>query len=90
MAEGGAVRVVLAPNWFAAAARSLLLLGAMLLVAAIMFVAKGPTQSSRDVRRNEIVLFAPRLVEGVAQLGGEALLVIVLTWGCREGLKIRL
>lgn len=90
MAKGGAVKVVLAPSRFAAAARSLLLLGAMLLVAAIMLVAKGPPQSSRDVRRNEIARFAPEVLPGVAQLGGQLLLVVVLTWACRGPLKIRL
>ena len=84
------MRVVLAPNWLAGAARSLLLLGAMLLVAVIMLGAKGPPQSSRDVRRNEIARFAPRAVPGVAQLGGQLLLVVVLTWACRGALKIRL
>jgi len=84
------VRVVLAPNWFAATTRSLLLLGAMLLVAAIMLGTKGPPQTSRDVRRDEIARFAPRLLPGVAHLGGQILLVVVLTWACREPLKIRL
>jgi hypothetical protein len=59
-------------------------------VTAVMFFANGPPQSSRDVRRDEIARFAPRLVQGVAQLGGETLLVVGLTWACREGLKIRL
>jgi len=84
------VKAVLAPNWFAAAARSLLLLGAILLVAAIMLGAKGPPQSSREVRRNEIARFAPRLLPGVAQLGAQLLLVVGLTWTCRGPLKIRL
>jgi hypothetical protein len=84
------VRVVLAPNWFTAAARSLLLLGAMLLVATIMLGAKGLPQSSREVHRDEIARFAPRLLPGVAQLGGELLLVVGLTWACRGPLKIRL
>ncbi len=84
------MRVVLAPNWLAAAARSLLLLGAMLLVAVLMLGAKGPPQSSRDVRRDEIARFAPRAVPGAAQLGGQLLLVVVLTWACRGALKIRL
>jgi hypothetical protein len=90
MAEGRAVRVVLAPNWFAAAVRSLLLLGAMLLVATALLAANGPPQSSRDAQRNEIARYAPRLAQGVADLGGQMLLVVVLTWGCRGGLKIRL
>lgn len=47
-------------------------------------------QTSRDVRRNEIVRFAPKLLPDVAQLGGEMLLVVVLTWTCRGPLKIRL
>jgi TRAP-type C4-dicarboxylate transport system permease small subunit len=84
------VRVVLAPNWLTAAARSLLLLAAMLLVGAIMLGAKGPPRSSRDVRRDEIARFAPRVVPGVAQLGGQLLLVVVLTWACGGALKIRL
>lgn len=84
------MRVVLAPNWFAAAVRSFLLLGAMLLVAVIMLGAKGPPQSSRDVRRNEIARFAPRLLPGVAEVGGQMILVVGLTWACRGALKIRL
>jgi hypothetical protein len=84
------VRVVLAPNWFAAAARSLLLLGALLLVAAMMIGANGPPQSTREVRRDEIARFAPRLLPGVAQLGGQVLLLVGLTWACRGALKIRL
>ena len=84
----------LAPNWFAGAARSLLLVGAMLLVGAAMLGAKGRPQSSRDVRRDvrrdEISLFTPRPLSGIAQLGGETLLVVVLTWACRQSLKIRL
>jgi len=84
------VRVVFARNWFAATTRSLLLLGAMLLVAAIMLGTKGPPQTSRDVRRDEIAHFAPRLLPGVAQFGGQMLLVVVLIWACREPLKIRL
>lgn len=84
------MRVVLAPTWFTAAARSVVLLGAMLLVAAIMLRTKGPPQSSRDVRRNEIARFAPRLLPGVAELGGQLLLVVGLTWACRGALKIRL
>jgi hypothetical protein len=90
MAERGDVRGGLAPNWFAAVARSLLLLGAMLVVAVIMLGAKGPPQSSREVRRDEIARFAPGLLPGVAQLGGEMFLVVVLTWICRGPLKIRL
>lgn len=84
------MKIVVAPNGFAAAARSFLVLGAMLLVAAAMFAAKGSPRSSRDVGRNEIEEFAPRLVEGVSQLGVQTLIVIVVAWGCREGLKIRL
>ena len=84
------MRVVIAPNWFAAALRSLLVLVAMLGVTALMLWAKGPPQSSRAVDWNDITLFAPRLVKGVVQLGAETLLVVVVTWGCREGLKIRL
>jgi TRAP-type C4-dicarboxylate transport system permease small subunit len=90
MAEGGAVRVGLGPSWFAAAARSLLVLGALLLVAAIMLGAKGTPQSSRDVRRDEIAHYAPRLVAGVADLGIQMLLVVGLTWACRGPLRIRL
>lgn len=84
------MRVVLAPNGFAAAARSLLLLGAILLVAAVMLGANGPPQSSREVQRDEISRFAPRPLLGVAQLGGQVLLLVGLTWACRGALKIRL
>ena len=77
-------------KWFAAIVRSLFLLGAMLLVAVVMLGAKGPPQSSREVRRDEIALFASRPLPGIAQLGAEMLLVIVLTWTCRGALKIRL
>ena len=84
------MRVVLAPSWFAAVARSLVLLGAMLLVGAVMLGAKGPPQSSRDVRRDEVARFAPEPLSGIAQLGGEMLLVVVLTWTCGGLLKIRL
>ena len=84
------MRVVLAPNWLVATVRSLSLLGAMLLVAAIMLGAKGPPQSSRDVRRDEIARFAPRLLPGVVDLGGQVILVVGLTWACRGALKIRL
>ncbi|MGH7618777.1 MAG: hypothetical protein ACREPM_16270 [Gemmatimonadaceae bacterium] len=84
------MKVALAPTWFAAGARSLSFLGAMVLVAAVMLGAKGPPQSSREVRRDEIARFAPRPVPGIAQLGGELLLVVVLTWACRGPLKIRL
>jgi hypothetical protein len=84
------VRVVLAPSWFAAIARSFLLFVASLLVVALMLGAKGPPQPSREVHRDEIARFAPRPVQGVVQLGGELLLVVVLTWACRGPLKIRL
>jgi hypothetical protein len=55
-----------------------------------MLGAKGLPQSSREVHRDEIARFAPRLLPGVAQLGGELLLVVGLTWACRGPLKIRL
>jgi len=84
------VRVFLAPSWFAAIRRSLLLFLASLLVAAVMLGAKGPPQPSRDVHRNEIQRYAPRPLQGVVQLGGEVILVVGLTWACRGPLKIRL
>jgi hypothetical protein len=90
MVEGGAVRLVLAPNWFAVTTRSLSLLGAMLLVAAVMLGAKRPPQLNREVRRDGIARFSPRLLPGIAKLGGEMLLVVALTWTCRGPLKIRL
>ena len=80
----------LAPSWFAALTRSLLVLGAMVVVGIAMLRAKGPTQSSRDVRRDEIALFAPRPVLGIAQLVEQMLLVVVLTSACRGPLKVRL
>jgi hypothetical protein len=82
--------VVLAPSWFAAGARSVLLFGASLLVAALMVRANGAPQASRDVHRDEIARFAPRPVQGTIQLGGEMILVVVLTWAFRGPLKIRL
>jgi hypothetical protein len=90
MAEGGPVRVRLAPNWFAAIARSFLLLGAMVVVGGVILGVNGPTESRRDVRRNEIALFAPRPLQGIAELGEQMLLIVVLAWACRGPLKIRL
>lgn len=84
------MKVVLAPSWFAAAWRSLLFLGTMLLVAALMLDAKGRPQPSREVQRDEIRLFASRPISGTVQLGGEVLLLCGLTWACRGFLKIRL
>ena len=84
------MRTALARKSRATAARVLFVLGAMLLVAAVMLGAKGPPQPSRDVRRNEIVLFAARPLLGIVQLSGEVLLLIGLTWACRGALKIRL
>jgi hypothetical protein len=90
MAEGGAVRVVLAPNGLAGAMRSGLVLGAILLVAALMLGAKGPPRSNRDVRRDEVRIFSPRPLVGIAELTKQMLLVVVLTWACRGPLRIRL
>ena len=84
------MRIALARKSLATAARSLFVLGAMLLVGAVMLGAKGPPQSSRDVHRNEIALFAARPLLGIVQLSGETLLLIGLTWACRGPLKIRL
>jgi hypothetical protein len=84
------VRRLLGPHWFSGAARSFLVLAAMLLVAAAMLRAKGPPQPSRKAPWDEFALFAPRPVVGSAQLAGEFVLVVGLAWACGGPLRIRL
>lgn len=82
--------VVLAPSRIAAALRLILVAGAMLLVGVAMVGAKGVPVVSRKAQWNEFELYAPQPVKGAAQLGGELILVIGLSWGCGAMLKIRL
>ena len=82
--------VRLAPSWLAAAVRSLLFLGGVMLIAAVLYAANGPPTLSRKSRFDEFARFAPSLGKGVADLVTETLVLIGVTWGFRDGLKVRL
>ena len=84
------MRVRIAPSWLAAAFRSLVFLGAMLLVGVIIYATNGTPTLTRKSRFNEFVVFAPRLGRGITELATETFLLIGLTWFFRDGLKIRL
>lgn len=84
------MRVRLAPSWLAAALRSLVFLGAALLIGGIMYATNGPPTLTRKSRFDEFVVFAPRLGRGITELATEVLVLIGVTWLCRDGLKVRL
>lgn len=84
------MRIRLAPSWLAATVRSLLLCGAAMLIAAVTYSANGPPTLSRKSPFDEFKHFAPTLGGGASELVTEALVLIGVTWLCREGLKVRL
>jgi hypothetical protein len=84
------MRVRLAPGWLDAAVRSLLLLGAALLIAAIMYSANGPPTLSRKSKFDEFAIFNHAFGQGVGELVTETLVLIGLTWWFRDGLRVRL
>jgi hypothetical protein len=84
------MRVRLAPSWLAATYRSLVFLGAAVLVGGIMYATNGPPTLTRKSRFDEFVVFAPRLGRGITELATETFVLIGLTWVFRGGLKIRL
>jgi hypothetical protein len=84
------MRVRIAPSWLAATVRSLLLLGVAVIIAAVIYTTNGPPTLSRKSRFDEFVVFAPTLGRGMSELVTETLVLIGVTWLCRDGLKIRL
>ncbi len=82
--------VRLAPSWLAATIRSLVFLGAALLIGGIVYAANGRPTLTRKSRFDEFVVFAPRLGRGITELATETFVLIGLTWVFRDGLKIRL
>ena len=70
--------------------RSLLLLGAAVLIAAVMYSSNGAPTLSRKSRFDEFKVFAPSLGRGLSELITESLVLLGVTWLCRDGLKIRL
>lgn len=84
------MRVRLAPSWMAASLRSLLLLGAALLVGAVVYSINGAPTMSRKSKFDELERFAPSAGGGIAELATEVLVLIGVTWLCRDGLRIRL
>ena len=84
------MRVRLAPSWFAAIVRSLLLFTAAMAIAAVMYAANGPPTLSRKSKFNEFERFAPRLAGGMADIFTEALVLIGVTAWFRLGMKVRL
>lgn len=84
------MRVRVAPSWIAAAARSLLLFGGAMLIAAVLYAANGAPTLSRKSKFDELARFAPSLGSGITDLATEALVLIGVTWLWRDGLKVRL
>ncbi len=84
------MRIRLAPSWLSAAIRSTLLLAAAAIIAVVIYSTNGPPTLSRKSRFNELEIFAPSIGRGVSELVTETLVLIGLTWLCRDGLKIRL
>jgi hypothetical protein len=84
------MNVRLAPSWRAAAVRSLLLLGTVILIAAMIYLIDGAPTIVRKSRFDELVLFAPSLGRGLSELVTETFVLIGVTWLCRDGLKVRL
>jgi hypothetical protein len=83
------MRVRIAPSWLAATIRSLLFLGAAMMIAAVMYSTNGPPTLSRKSRFDELVIFK-RSLRGVGELLTETLVLIGATWFFRDGLKVRL
>ena len=84
------MRVRLAPSWFAAIARSLLLLTAALLIGAVMYSINGEPTLSRKSKFNELVRFARKLGEGTGEVATETIVLIGVTMWFRLGMKVRL
>ena len=61
-----------------------------MLIAAIMYSANGPPTLSRKSKFDEFAIFKPSLARGMGELVTETLVLIGLTWGFRDGLKVRL
>ena len=55
-----------------------------------MLSANGPPTLDRKSRFDEFKVFAPSVGRGLSELVTETLVLLGITWLCRDGLKIRL